>query len=653
MSIVLADGLTHLQNQDDFSARYETLDSLFRDLETGQQQNDSTEILRTTFELAQIYDDREKYDSALIFYNRAIRIAEITGDKGRLALALNNLGNIYLSWGNYQKSLDLYLKSQNICIEIEDSTGISKALNNIGIIYYDWGDLEMSLQCYQRSFEVDSLMNNLLGQSQTLNNIAVLYDEIGKKEKALLVYLHSLDLATQLNDHYQIAVSSSNLGGFFLETHDFIKAEEYYLKTLSEYEKANSTIGIAETYILLGDLSKEKKEFKEALKYLRKGLDIVLPMNLSWSIMNAYSSMQSVYVAQGDFENAYNYFSMYHRIYDSIFSMQTSNQLALLTNAYEIQQKDQAMELQQVRMDEQKARIKRQMVIMIALGALALIILIFTLMLIKQYRLRMKAWRQLLVQHEEILRNRQELIIAKEKAEESDRLKSAFLVNISHELRTPMNGIMGFTDLLQKGTATAEQHQLYLSYIASSSRQLLKVLNDIIDISSIETKQLKLEVESCSIHQMFSELLKRIEKEMAEGNNQKLTLIYNPPIDADQHTCLADKKRLTQVVFNLLSNALRFTNEGKIEFGYEMVDEKYIKIHVKDTGIGIERSNFEVIFERFRQVDDSTTRQHSGSGLGLAICKELVNMMNGRIYLESELGKGSSFFVEIPCIPVG
>jgi signal transduction histidine kinase len=395
------------------------------------------------------------------------------------------------------------------------------------------------------------------------------------------------------------------------------------------------------------------KEFEVALDYYTQGLDIVVPKHLNKPIMDAYRSMHNVYKEQGKYRQALEYFEKYHYLQDSIFNIEKSSELSSLANAYEMQQKDNEMELQEARMNEQKAMIRRQQNVMFSLLGLVVIIFVFSVMLIRQYRLRMRAWKQLLVQHEEILENRKELIKAKEKAEESDRLKTTFLVNVSHELRTPMNGIMGFTDLLQRGNASEEQNKLYLSYIASSSRQLLKVLNDIIDISSIETKQIKIEPDNHAISPIFEDLLDYYEKEKIENGKEGIEITYIKPEGAHDHHSLFDKKRFAQVLFNLLNNALRFTNDGTIEFGYNIVEGKTIKVFVKDTGTGIERSNHEMIFERFRQVDDSTTRQIGGSGLGLAISRELVKLMDGRIYLESELEVGSTFYFEIPYIPAG
>jgi len=610
--------------------------------------SDSAGVLTALYNLALAFDYWGKYDSALIYYERANKIADLIDQKSYLSDIRNNLGNIHLAWGNYEKAFDLYIEALSIYENIQDSSGISKVYNNIGIIYYDWGDIEKSLQYYILSFEVDSLMGNTYGQSQSLNNIAITYDEMGLKEKALRVYNRSLDIAIQLEDNYQIAVTTSNIGSFYLESGDFDKAEDYYTRTLQEYQKANTIVGIAETDILLGDLHSEKGEYYKAMSYYKSGLTKVKALNLTTVIMSAYEGMMEVSYQIMDYKKAYDYTQEYHRIQDSVFSVETSNQLALLTNAYEIQEREQEMEIQEVRLLEQKSRIYRQRISLIALSGAIILIAIFALLLIRQYRLRMRAWNQLIKQHNEILENRKNLIIAKEKAEEADKLKSSFLINLSHELRTPMNGIMGFTELLQKGSMPADQQNTYLSYIASSSRQLLKVLNDIIDISSIETGQLELEYEACNIDEICNELMQLIEKEKLDYGKEDVQLIYERPSDNDQVLILSDKKRLSQVLYNLLNNALLYTREGSIRLGYEIIDNKLIKFHVKDTGIGIERSKFDLIFDRFRQIDDSTKRQHGGSGLGLAISKELLTLMKGNIHLESKLGSGSNFSIEIP-----
>jgi signal transduction histidine kinase len=253
-----------------------------------------------------------------------------------------------------------------------------------------------------------------------------------------------------------------------------------------------------------------------------------------------------------------------------------------------------------------------------------------------------------LTQHKEIIENRKAIILAKEKAEESDHLKTSFLMNLSHELRTPMNGIIGFTELLQKGNTSASKQQEYLSYISSSGQQLLKVMNDIIDIASIETAQLEISNDHCNLHDVLSELFQYFDEDRQRQGKENVKFIYQPPENAETIVIFSDRKRLTQIISNLLDNAFKFTKQGSVVLSFEITSQNKLKIKVQDTGIGIERSMTDMIFDRFRQIDGSPSRQHGGSGLGLAICKELTVLMNGKIIVESELGKGSLFIVELP-----
>ncbi|MDT8392409.1 MAG: tetratricopeptide repeat protein [Bacteroidales bacterium] len=620
----------------------------FQTLDLELALNDSAGIAQAYYNIASTYHSWEKLDSAMLYYNKALKLAGSGTNKRQLGNIHNRLGNIYFSWGNYDQALEYYLKSLHIFEEINDSAGLSKSYNNIGVINHDWKNYQESLKYYNLSYIVDSLLHNVTGQSQTLNNIAILNEDMGDRERSMRTYFRSLKLAEQAEEHYQIAVTNSNIGGLYLEDGYFEQAEAYFNKAVEHYKKANSVIGLAETDILFGDLYFEQGDYAQAEEYYKWGLDFALSNKLSLSSMNAYNGLALASEKRGNFKAALEYTNKYHAISDSIFDINTSRQLALLSNAYEIQKKDQEMEIQELRLSEQHSKINKQQIAVISLSAVILLIIIYTLIIIRQYNLRIRAWRQLLVQHNQILKSRQELILAKNKAEESDKLKSAFLVNLSHELRTPMNGIMGFTDLLQRDNATEEQRKIYISYIASSSRQLLRVLNDIIDISAIETNQLELTNESCNLDEIMTGLLHTFEQEKKDREKDHIEIIYEAPGENDKINIIADKRRLSQIIFNLLSNALTFTREGRISFGYKVTDNAMIRIFVKDTGIGIERSKFEMIFDRFRQVDDSTTRQHGGSGLGLAISRELLQMMNGTIYLESEVGKGTTFYAEIP-----
>jgi len=251
----------------------------------------------------------------------------------------------------------------------------------------------------------------------------------------------------------------------------------------------------------------------------------------------------------------------------------------------------------------------------------------------------------------EMEETRQRLILAKEKAEESDRLKTAFLANMSHEIRTPMNAIIGFSDLLSEEDLSQEDKNDFISKIKIAGRSLMTLINDIIDIAKIEAGQLKISESACDINQILTDLLGTFE-EMKNASGKKgisLNLVF-PEVN-NRVIAMTDPMRLQQIFSNLLSNALKFTEFGSIEFGYNN-QNNVLSFYVKDSGIGILRSKQKFLFQRFSQLDPSTTRKYGGTGLGLAISKNLVDLLGGSIGMESNPGKGSLFYFTLPFKPV-
>jgi PAS domain S-box-containing protein len=241
-----------------------------------------------------------------------------------------------------------------------------------------------------------------------------------------------------------------------------------------------------------------------------------------------------------------------------------------------------------------------------------------------------------------------ELTIAKEKAEESDRLKSAFLANMSHEIRTPMNGILGFAELLKEPGLTGDEQQEYIGIIEKSGKRMLNIINDIVDISKIEAGLMKLNIRNTSVNEQLKDLYSFFASEcQAKG----IELNYYSSLPENRALIKTDREKLFAILSNLIKNAIKFTDEGVIEYGYEMVGPKealHLQFFVRDTGIGIPADRQEIIFERFIQADVSDKLARQGAGLGLSISKAYITMLNGKIWLETEFGKGSSFYFEIP-----
>ncbi len=241
--------------------------------------------------------------------------------------------------------------------------------------------------------------------------------------------------------------------------------------------------------------------------------------------------------------------------------------------------------------------------------------------------------------------NNKELKKAKEKAESADRLKTAFLANMSHEIRTPMNSILGFSQLLKEKKSDKEKQERFIDIININGKQLITIIDDIIDFSKIESNQLEIVNYEVDIHKMLDDIY----ESFANKIETEKPVIHFELIKPDGKKLIinTDEQRITQIISNLLGNAIKFTSKGKILLGCEK-HEDHLLFFVKDTGIGIAGDKKEIIFERFRQADDSYTRKFGGTGLGLTICKKLTELLGGEIGVESVLGSGSKFYFTIP-----
>ena len=256
---------------------------------------------------------------------------------------------------------------------------------------------------------------------------------------------------------------------------------------------------------------------------------------------------------------------------------------------------------------------------------------------------------------EQIVEERtKELLEAKNKAEQSEKLKSAFLANMSHEIRTPMSGVLGFAKLLKKPDLTAEKQQEYLRHIEKSGARMLNIINDIVDISKIESGQIQIVIKEWNINRKIEEIYAFFKHEV-EAKGIQFSIKNSLP--AEKTIIKTDDDKIYAILTNLVKNAIKFTEHGSIELGCELATNpeiadqnrnSEIQFFVSDTGIGIPKDRQQAIFDRFIQADIADKQAYQGAGLGLSISKAYVELLGGKIWVESEEGKGSSFYFSIP-----
>lgn len=237
-----------------------------------------------------------------------------------------------------------------------------------------------------------------------------------------------------------------------------------------------------------------------------------------------------------------------------------------------------------------------------------------------------------------------QLKYALKKAQESDSLKSAFLANMSHEIRTPMNGILGFSSLLKQANLNTTKQREYIEIIEKSGRRMLSTINDLIDISRIESGQVNIEKTQINFNQQLDYLFHFFKP---EADEKALSFAYKPRCKDNEAFITTDEEKFIAIMSNFIKNAIKYTPEGNIEFGYHILDN-IVEFYVKDSGIGITEDKHKAIFERFVQADLSITKPYEGSGLGLAICKAYAEMIDGNIRVESQINEGATFYLALP-----
>jgi signal transduction histidine kinase len=600
----------------------------------------SSKILgQAKINLQEYYEARKYLSSAAKYYESNNKV-NVLGN----ILYLQGLAEYYLS--NYSGALDFYSNASTIFQKNKLKKEYANVLQNLGLVYYSLKQPERAADYYNQSLDIYLEIKDNENIAGIYQNLGILYYNRNSDSLALEYYNKSIEYYKEQHDLKRIGITYSNIGLIYLNEKEALKAYKNFEKSLAYFTKTRFTLGQMWVFNNMGTALIMQNKQDEAVTYFINSLDIARKIDNDEGILTNYSDLAKYYEKQGQFNTSLRYYKDYTQLKDSLGKVNSDDKISELEKVYQ-------MESQERMQAELISKNKRQKTQLWAISGFLSVLILASLIILSAYYQKRKAEKKL-AEHRTDLENLvekrtielQKQISERKIAEESDKLKSAFLANMSHELRTPMNAIIAFSNFLREPELTDDRRYEYLDHITSAGDSLLRLIDDIIDIAKIESKQLKIFIQPTNISRLLSELYKFYSELRVKTNKKNIR--FNLLTDNEFNYIInTDSQRLKQVLSNLIENAFKYTDKGKIDIGFETT-ENAVTFFVTDTGIGIPADKHELIFDRFYQLNHLNDRKTSGTGLGLTICKNLVMLLGGQIWIDSEPGKGSTFSIRIP-----
>ena len=590
------------------------------------------------------------FKKALKFHMMALALVDSVDKPQLKSIILNNIGVVYRRIDDYQDALIYHMRALKISDSLNDDRTKAMAINSIGNVYMALEKYDDALRSFKKSLSLEYDRHNKLGIAINLNNIGSAYQAKGDLTKAYEYFKLSLDVNREINSRKGIGICHNDIGNIFYYQKQFQKALTQYNISERIFEETGDKLYLANTYLKIGQTMTELGELSSAEKYLLQALEIARAIGSKVVTEKTYKWLSKAYEKTNDFQKALYYIELSNSLQDSINSIAIQKNIIRMQIKYDLETKENEIVLlhQQQRINALELKKQKTANLLMLVG----IVLILTTMIFLIYYVHIRNQKNRILEEKnreiekaqiELKKYSEDLLVAKQQAEKSSRAKSEFLANMSHEFRTPLNSVIGFTELILAGETDSDKKEK-LKLIQSSSKSLLVLLTDILDLSKVEAGKLKIELQPVDVVRVVDEVY-----QMFKINTEKKGIRFEYSVqDKFPGNIMLSELRLRQILLNLIGNAVKFTQSGEIhiEVNYEEVaDNNKVNfcIRIKDTGSGIANSDIDKIFEPFVQLDSQS--EHQGTGLGLAITRQIVESMGGKLIVESELGVGSCFTI--------
>jgi len=575
------------------------------------------------------------FSSSAKYNDLALKLSFQLKDTSRMSTAYNNLGLNYYSFGKYDEAYFYFTQSHQLFSLKKDSAGLAITLHNISTVFKELGQYERALDYLKLTQKISDAIDDYEGRAYNYNEIGEIYRRRGLYDSALHALKYSLGVTRKLklkiNDlEPEILI---NIAKTYSDKKDNAHALAYYDSTYQLFKKTENEYGLAQVNLGRGKVLILENKYDEAFKLMEGSATIAHRTN-SWTLEIAcYESLASLYEQKGDYKSSLGYYKQYKQLEDSLFSQGMQAKLLQDQIRFETASKEDQIKtltkLEETRQDELKKQglVRNILVVTIALT----VILLFNVYRSGQRRIRIN---KLLMEHQDEVKRRSKEL------EQLNEVKDKFFSIISHDLRSPMNALSGILDLMDNDKIRPEEFSRLNKELRKQFDHTKTLINNLLDWALLQMDKLKIQTEKLDL---FS---------LVEENLRLLSALHLKEIDTRNLISpgtlgIGDRNMVNLVMRNLILNGIKFTESGGSievavrEDGFDLI------VSVKDTGIGISPEIQKMIFEKTTGYTTRGTANEKGTGLGLILCKEFVERNGGKIWLESEMGKGSTFYFTI------
>jgi len=582
---------------------------------------DSVElIIRQAEKIGDIYTQLGKYNQALEYYNYALNFAAETDNSKHFSGIYRLMGNVYYYLGEDDKSLESHMESLKYAKENRDEGSIAAAYNNIGLINMRYEKLDLALENYQKAEKIFAKLGNLSNQGMAIINIGNIHYFKNEVEPALEHYERAYKIFKQTDKLADIGLAAQNISAIYDLKNDNEKAMRYAEEALTHYQKASNTWGISRMAVNVGFMFLDEGNIEKASTYFNMAhenakLTNSLPLQIS-----SYYALIEFYERQGNFEQAFKMLNEQNTLVDSLNSKETDEKIADLASKYQLEQ------------TEKEYRIVRKYLVYISvLSFLVVVVILFN------YRLKVKSNNKL--REKNIFIEQQN-----RKLEEINATKDKFFSIIAHDLKNPLAAFIGFIDVIQERLAELpkEEIQENLFQVGQLAGNMYDLLENLLKWGRSQVGSIEFKPENLSLSDVIVNTI-----EVVQGNAQAKNINISVEDEKD-FKLMADRNMLSTVIRNLVSNAIKFTHRGGNVSITAEIQDSFVKVQVKDNGIGISPDDQQKLFRIDSKIRSHGTEMEPGTGLGLILCKDFVERHGGEMFYQSEAHVGSIFGFTLP-----